>query len=186
MENINTLEKQIKETQELLEKINNDTSKIEQLKTHRILFGLLAIVFLASTLWLVLRKTAPIEKEIDPDYTLVRIDSLKKYKHYYFSKNLENDTNLKNEKIIYLVQIGAFEFFKLNANKINGFKQFNEDGLNKITVGTFTKYINAKQLQDELIDLGFEDCFLSSRSYGKLIDIREALSLSNEPEYLDQ
>ncbi len=186
MENINTLEKQLKETQELLEKINEDKSEIEQLKIYKIIFGLLAIVFFLSTLWLVLRKTAPIEKEIDPNYTLVRIDSLKNYKQYYFSKNLGNNVNLKNEKVIYLVQIGAFEFFKLNATKINGFKQFNEDGLNKITVGTFTKYLNAKQLQDELIDLGFEDCFLSSRSYGKLIDIREALSLSNEPEYLEQ
>ncbi len=188
MENINAteLEKQIKETQDLLNKVNADRDQIDRLKIFQILFGVLALIFLLSTIWLLFRKVEPIEKEIDPNYTLVRKDSLKNYKHYYFSKDLKNDINLNNEKIVYYVQIGAFKDFSLTSEKLNNIRQFkDEDGLNKITVGSFVKYAQAKKLQKELIRLEFDDCFLIAKTFGKKItDIDVALNLSDETQYI--
>lgn len=188
MENINAkeLEIQIKETQELLEKVNADQNQIERLRNYKILFGLLALIFLIATIWLLFRKVAPVEKEIDPNYTLVRKDSLKNYKHYYFTQNLKNDINLDSEKIVYYVQIGAFQHFTLSSDELKGINQFkDEDGLNKITIGSFVKYEKAKKLQRELINLEFEDCFLIAKTFGtKIIDIDVALNLSEETQYI--
>jgi len=184
--NAKELEIQIKETQELLKKVNVDQNQIERLRNYRILFGLLATIFLITTIWLLLRKVKPIEKEIDPNYTLVRKDSLKNYKHYYFTQNLKNDINLDSEKIVYYVQIGAFQHFTLSSDKLKGINQFkDEDGLNKITIGSFVKYEKAKKLQKELINLEFDDCFLIAKTFGtKIIDIDVALNLSKETQYI--
>jgi len=170
----------------ILNELNENQEQIKSLKDYRNILILTSLLLLITSIWLYFKQNNEKIPEIDPEFTLVRKDSLRSYKHYYFSKNLGNDVNLNNEKIVYYVQLGAFKEFKLSADKLMGINQFKGiDGLNKITVGTFVKYENAKNLQHKLIRLGFKDCFLITRSFGnKINDIVVALNLSDEPQFI--
>ena len=63
-------------------------------------------------------------------------------------------------------------------------KEFSEGGLNKYAIGNYITYAEAKSLKDDLRRLGFKDCFVIAQSYGEPVDIKEALQLSEETQYL--
>ena len=186
MNNLDELKKQLYENEKKASKVKKQKSdSISQIVFQRNLLLVLTLLSLGIIIWLYLyQEPKIIETKIPNTHTLIRKDSLNNYISYYKTENLGlNIENLNKEKIIYYVQIGAFEHFKLSNT--TAFQQFKEGELNKITIGTFSKYKKAKDFQEEIINLGFKDCFLTSKSYGKSINIIEALALSNEPQFLD-
>ena len=87
---------------------------------------------------------------------------------------------------MYSIQIGAFSNFKakLFSDDLAHMKEYREGGLNKYAIGNFITYAEAVILKDDLRRLGFKDCFIIAQSYGEGVNIREALELSEETQYL--
>lgn len=194
IEELNKLEEQILQTQQLLEKTETKNSVVSKLKTQRNIFTILALLFLATTLFFYFNKSKNITNSImdDNNVLLIDKDSLLIYKEAYL-RNLSDKTNkieetksLNNEKVIYSVQIGAFKDFQLLSDGLLNLSEYQADGYNKFSLGNYKTYAEATYLKDSLTKLGFKGCFLTARSYGKSIDIREALTLSNEPQFLEQ
>ena len=195
LEELNKLEEQIKETQQLLERSETNDLEMSSLKIQRNIFGILMLLFLGAFAFMIIYKNKGVANNImdnNNNLSLVDNDSLRIYKDGYFnnlvnSKTINTEINsISNEKVIYSVQIGAFKDFFLTSDSLMNLSEFNTDGYNKFSIGNYKTYAEAKVLKDNLIKLGFKDCFLSAKSFGNPIDIREALALSNEPEFLEQ
>ena len=195
IDEINKLEQQILETQNLLNKKGSQNENISSLKTQRNIFGLLALLFLIAIAVLLYyrNKTGANQLMNDKNVTLINNDSLNIYKQGYFNflnspntKITDSSSSLNDEKIIYNVQIGAFKDFQLTSDGLMNLSEFQDNGYNKFSLGNYKTYAEAKILKDSLIKLGFKDCFLTAKSFGNPINIREALALSNEPEFLEQ
>lgn len=193
LEELNDLEQQIKETQNLLNETVENKEKLKKSKQWNVILGLLTILFLACSIWLYLTKQKPPNK-LSAKNERIENDSIYFYKNYYLTNFKVADstattssfTSLKDKKVIYSVQVGAFQNFVINSETLLNLKEFKSDGYNKISIGNFETYKEAKKLKDSLQKLGFKDCFLIAKSYGDNITIKNALTLSNEPEYLDQ
>ena len=192
---LNKLEQQISETQILLEKSDNEDT-LKKVRFQRNIFALISFLLLASGILLYffkIKNSATNRLIENQNVLIIDKDSLQIYKQSYFNTlnnpdaNSElNKSSLMDEKIIYSVQIGAFKNFYLTSEGLMNLSEFQQDGYNKFSLGNYKTYAEAKVLKDSLIKLGFRDCFLAAKSYGNQIDIREALALSNEPEFLEQ
>jgi len=195
LEELNKLEEQILETQKLLEEKEFDDSLTSTYKMQRNIFAILALLFLAGFIYSYFFNkdrgvTNSLKKE---NISLIDNDSLTLYRTSYFNNinTIANNSNtdlssLDKEKIIYSVQIGAFKEFDFTSKGLMNLSEFQKNGYNKFSIGTYKTYAEAKVLKDSLIKLGFRDCFLSAKSFGNPINIRKALSLSNEPQFLEQ
>ncbi|HIE45171.1 MAG TPA: hypothetical protein EYP87_03140 [Flavobacteriaceae bacterium] len=166
---------------------------MSSLKIQRNIFGILMLLFLGAFAFMIIYKNNGVTNNMmdDNNLSLINNDSLIIYKEGYFnsinnSKGNTEINSISNEKVIYSVQIGAFKDFFLTSDSLMNLSEFNTDGYNKFSIGNYKTYAEAKVLKDSLIKLGFKDCFLSAKSFGNPIDIREALALSNEPEFLEQ
>ncbi len=165
------------------------------LKKHRVIlvgFGLLLLILF---LWSFVNKNnKPNEKYLkENNLTVVSVDSLA---HLIDAASVENidefsdedlgDDGIAGEPIVYSIQIGAFSNFKakLFSDDLAHMKEFKEGGLNKYAIGNFITYAEAKVLKEDLKSLGFKDCFIIAQSYGENVNIREALELSEETQYL--
>ena len=187
LEELNKLEEQIKETQQLLEKSETNDLEMSSLKIQRNIFGILMLLFLGAFAFMFIYKSNGDNMMDDNNLSLINNDSLMNYKEGYFNSiNNSKANSISNEKVIYSVQIGAFKDFFLTSDSLMNLSEFSADGYNKFSIGNYKTYAEAKALKDNLIKLGFKDCFLSAKSFGNPIDIREALALSNEPEFLEQ
>lgn len=183
---INKLNELLKEEEE-----NNSI-----LKKHRIILGAFGLLLLILFLWSYLPKT---NDKIDEKYlkknnlTLINTDTLNILKDAALVSSYDNEfgdedpnATLNGETIVYSVQIGAFSNFKakLFSDDLAHMKEFQEGGLNKYAIGNFITYKEALILKDDLRRLGFKDCFIIAKSYGEPVNIREALQLSEETQYL--
>jgi len=194
IDELNKLEEQILQTQQLLEKTGTKDSVISNLKTQRNIFAFLSFIFLAGVVFFLFNRNKSVSDNMmeNNNVLLVDKDSLTIYKDAYLknlvikSNEVDETKSLTNEKIVYSVQIGAFKDFQLTSDGLMNLSEYKADGYNKFSMGNYKTYAEAKTLKDSLIRLGFKGCFLSARSYGSTIDIREALALSNEPEFLEQ
>ncbi len=189
IEELNKLEDQIKETQSLLEKKYEDNSIIERLKKNKEILSIFTLLFLITTMWFYYLYNKS-EITINKRYTNLlqtNEDVLKLYKDSIklFKPNGVNTSNanidLNSEKIIYNIQLGAFEDFKITTNSLN---KISKERKHILALGNYFKYKDAKKLQKNLKKIGFKDCFIYAQSYGNLISIKEALHLSNELEFL--
>lgn len=169
------------------------------LKKHRVLLGIFGLLLLILFLWSFLNKD---DKKVNDKYliknnlTLIDTDSLNTLKDaalapagddYDFVSGEDGENlGLAGETIVYSVQIGAFSNFKakLFSEDLAHMKEFKEGGLNKYAIGNYITYEEAKQLKEDLRRLGFKDCFVIAQSYGEPVDIKEALQLSEETQYL--
>jgi len=186
---------------------NTDTNlgKLSALKKQRTIFAILALLFLLAFLWAMFLKDKGRFKNLDRlnnrNVVLVNKDSLDFYKAFFVEnkdKEIAQETpvttqvdknelkSIKDQKIVYSVQIGAFRNFQLTSDNLLNLKEFAKNDFNKFSIGNYSKYAEAKVLRDSLKRLGFRDCFITAQSYGKSIDIREALNLSEEPEFLEK
>ena len=194
IDELNKLEEQISQTQQLLKQTDKKDSLISSLKTQRNIFAIFTLLLLASSIYFFFNKT----KSSADDYIennnaiLIEKDPLMIYKKAYLKnliaeqKKSAQTNSLINEKIIYSVQIGAFKDFNLTSDGLLNLSEYQANGFNKFSLGNYKTYSEAKYLKDSLTKLGFKGCFLTARSYGKPIDIRKALVLSNEPQFLEQ
>jgi len=175
------------------------------LKKHRAVLGIFGLLLLLLFIWSFLGK----DNEVDENYllknnlTLISTDSLEtimnanstasldtlnnKFAINGELPDLEDEMGMDGETIIYSVQIGAFTNFKakLFSDDLAHLKEFKEGGLNKYALGNFITYVEAKTLKEDLRKLGFGDCFVIAQSYGQPVNIKEALELSEETQYLN-
>jgi len=166
------------------------------LTKHRIILGSFCLLLLLLFLWSFVNKSkVPSEKYLQKNnLTLVDVDSLHNLKEAMsfgsedeFEGESLGEDGIAGEPIIYSIQIGAFTNFKakLFSDDLAHMKEFKEGGLNKYAIGNFITYTEAKILNEDLRRLGFKDCFIIAQSYGENVNIREALELSEEPQYLN-
>jgi hypothetical protein len=166
------------------------------LKKHRIILGSFGLLLLILFLWSFVNKSnTPSEKYLQKNnLTLVDIDSLNLLKDAasidhlnQFNEEELGEDGIAGEPIVYSIQIGAFSNFKakLFSDDLAHMKEFTEGGLNKYAIGNFITYAEAKVLNEDLRRLGFKDCFVIAQSYGENVNIREALELSEEPQFLN-
>lgn len=164
------------------------------LRKHRIILGAFGLLLLILFLWSFVNKTkVPDEKFLQKNnLTLVDIDSLNSLKETVslnvFDEFADGDeSGLMGQTIVFSVQIGAFTNFKakLFSDDLAHMKEYKEGGMNKYAIGNFITYAEALVLKDDMRRLGFKDCFIIAQSYGERVDIREALELSEETQYLN-
>jgi len=165
------------------------------LRKHRIILGAFGLLLLILFLWSFVNKTkVPDEKYLQKNnLTLVNIDSLESLKEAVnlnaFDEFAYDDdgSGLVGQTIVFSIQIGAFTDFKakLFSDDLAHMKEYKEGGMNKYAIGNFITYEEALVLKDDMRRLGFTDCFIIAQSYGERVDIREALELSEETQYLN-
>lgn len=175
------------------ETIKNLSSALEEeeennslLKKHRIMLGVFGLILLILFLWSFLPKSKQYKEEylIKNNLSIIDTDSLhklqRKVKQIVVMDSLNVTTN--EMSIVYSVQIGAYTKFtsKLISDDLVQLEEFQDAGFNKFIVGKFTTYKESVALRDDLKRLGFKDCFIIAKSYGVLVNMKEALQLSSE------
>lgn len=179
---IHDLEKTLQEEEE-----NNAV-----LRKHRIILGVVGLLFLILFLWSFLPGNDSISKKdlIENNQVIINVDSINELKLELATANTRlsqiDSTRIIDKTIVYSVQIGAFTNFKahLFSDELAHIKEFEEGGFNKYAVGNFVTYEEARILKEDLKRMGFKDCFIIAQSYGQPVNIREALQLSEETQYL--
>jgi len=210
LEELNKLEQEIRETQELLKNSDVNDKKLKGITTQRNIFLVLSIFLLAGFLWAFFLKDKGRLKNLDKlnngdvvllskdslNYYKTFVDSLGAYRTFYIetkkkekyksANNSSSNNTLDQEKVIYSVQLKTVKNFKLASDNLINLKEFKNGEISKYSLGNYTKYAQAKELRDKLKKLGFRDAFIVAESYGKPIGIRDALNLSEEPEFLEK
>ena len=88
----------------------------------------------------------------------------------------ENQESSLGDKVIYAVQIGAFENKELQvySESLIQFKEIYNEDFYKYSVGAFETLEEAQDFRKEVVRLGFEDAFIASYSDGVRLKIEEA------------
>ncbi len=165
------------------------------LRKHRVILGIFGLLSLILFLWSFLPKNDPVDKNylIKNNLAIINNDSLLKLENELKDVKINilnaqnNASGIVEETIVYSVQIGAYANFKakLFSDNLAHMKEFEDGGLNKYAIGNFVTYSEALILKNDLKRLGFTDCFIVAQSYGDPVNIREALELSEETQYLN-
>lgn len=197
--NLVNIYEEVDKANETIGKLNKLLGEEEEnnsiLRKHRIILGIFGLLALILFLWSFLPKSEPIDKKylIKNNLSLINNDSLIKLEENLRIAKLntisiqENAQGLVGETIVFSIQIGAYANFKakLFSDNLAHMKEFKEGGLNKYAIGNFVTYTEALILKNDLKRLGFTDCFIVAQSYGDPVNIREALELSEETQYLN-
>ncbi|RUA06966.1 MAG: hypothetical protein DSY82_08905 [Flavobacteriia bacterium] len=170
----------------LSDTIEEEEEQISILKKHRMIIGIFAVLATLLMIWSFLPK----EEEIPDEYlirnnlSLVNTDSLHSLQLELDKlKSIESSRVTVSElPIVYSVQIGAYNNFSsdLFSEDFSHLTEFSQEGMNKFALGNYKTYKEAVNLRTDLKKLGFIDCFIIAKSYGKPISIKEALDLSGE------
>ncbi|MCF6222490.1 MAG: hypothetical protein L3J34_02050 [Flavobacteriaceae bacterium] len=173
--------------------IKNLSSALEEeeeenslLKKHRIILGVFGLILLILFLWSFLPKSKQYKEEylIKNNLSIIDTDSLHKLQRKVKQVIVMDSLNVTTDEmsIVYSVQIGAYTNFssKLISDDLVQLEGFQDAGYNKFIVGKFTTYKETVALRDDLKRLGFKDCFIIAKSYGVLVNMKEALQLSGE------
>jgi N-acetylmuramoyl-L-alanine amidase len=67
-----------------------------------------------------------------------------------------------------------------NFKGVSGVQYYLDGGMYRYTVGRFAKFADAKSLQKEMIDKGFDSAFVVAFQEGKRIDLKKALDLAKK------
>lgn len=212
LEELNKLEQEIRETQELLKNSDVNEKKRKAIATQRNIFAVLALILLAGLIWAFFFKDKGRLKNLnrlkDGDVALISKDSLQFYKTFVdslgayrtfyietkkkekYQKTNEEKTpsasSIKDQKVLYSVQLKSVKNYKLASDNLVNLKEFSNGEISRYSLGNYTKYAEAKALKDHLKKIGFKDAFIVAESYGKPIGIRDALKLSEEPQFLEK
>ncbi|WP_196890337.1 SPOR domain-containing protein [Aureivirga marina] len=188
----------------LNENIEEKEEELEKFKKQRTALIAIAIIGILSSV-VVFFSFSPNNNEIVDTYLLdrnldtVNVDTLQKYKsiRFQYENLLANqpeepvettsttpEFSSANLEVVYSVQLGAYEDFNIEliSENFSNVAEKNISGINKYSVGNFPTYEEVYTLKQDLIKLGFKDCFVIAQSFGKDIDVREALALSGEEE----
>ena len=213
LEELNKLEQEIRETQQLLKNSDVNEKKVKGISTQRNIFIILTLLLLAGFVWAFFFKDKGKLKNIqrlnNGDVVLVSKDSLQFYKTFvdslgayrtfyietkkkekYQNENPNSEStskkSLNDQKVVYSVQLKSVKNFKLASDNLVNLKEFSKGNVSKYSLGNYTKYAEAIDLKDQLKKIGFRDAFIVAESYGKPIGIRDALKLSDEPQFLEK
>lgn len=190
LRDLEDIENEIKETKILLQETQNNKSKIKSLRFQRNLYSILSLLLFLVACWFCYQLMTKKKGETrikNPNFISVHQDSLTLYKSYYLNSDevTSFQPTLKDQEIIYSVQIGAFKNFKINSDELQNLKEFSSEDYQKYAIGNFTKYEEAIDLKKNLTKMGFKGSFIIAQSYGEIInDIEKALELSNETELI--
>jgi len=79
------------------------------------------------------------------------------------------------------VQIGSYENFSLDKYKQNleGLKQDSIDGMKRISLGAFSRLVDAQQFQAEVVRMGLENAYVVAYENGQPIALFEAIRKEN-------
>lgn len=79
--------------------------------------------------------------------------------------------------VVFKVQIGAYKSLDMGEaqKNVDNFKQEEQDGLNKYTIGSFRDYWEADTFKKYLREMGVKDAFIVSYKDGQRVDIKEVL-----------
>lgn len=159
------------------------------LRKHRIVLGIFFILTITLFLWSFLQKDDKIDNNylMNNNLAVVHNDTLFNLKQAVTNPNLaKGGPGINGEPIIYSIQIGAFTDLKakLMSDNLAHMKEFVQGDINKYAIGNFSSYAEALMLKEDLIGLGFSDCFIIAQSYGDAVNIKAALQLSGETQYL--
>lgn len=197
--NLVNIYEEVDKANQTINKLNHLLREEEEnnsiLKKHRVFLGILGLLLLLLFLWSFVNKSnEPNQKYlqknnlglIDLDTLDALVDKAAVYNIEYSNEELGEESGIVGETIVYSIQIGAFSNFKarLFSDDLAHMKEFTEGGLNKYAIGNFISYAEALVLKEDLRRLGFSDCFIIAQSYGEPVNIREALELSEEKQYL--
>lgn len=84
--------------------------------------------------------------------------------------------------IVFRVQLGAYEQTQMEDELITTDNLAVEEtnGVQKVVVGQFRNYVNAKALRDRLRQMGVSDAWIVSYQDGRRISVEEALRLTGQ------
>ncbi|WP_117883314.1 SPOR domain-containing protein [Aureibaculum luteum] len=192
--NLVNIYEEVDKANQTINKLNNLLKEEEEnnsiLRKHRVILGLFGLLALILFLWSFLPKTNEFDNKylIKNNLSLIDNDTLHTLKEAKKAviQVKENAQGIVGETIVYSIQIGAFANFKakLFSDDLAHMKEFVDGDLNKYAIGNFVSYSEAIVLKEDLKRLGFTDCFIIAQSYGDPVNIREALELSEETQYL--
>ena len=79
-------------------------------------------------------------------------------------------------QVVYSVQIGAFEQKDLSlfSESFTNFKEIQQGGFNKYSIGNYENLEEAQELLKEIIAIGFRDAFIASYTNGERLKIEDA------------
>ena len=132
-----------------------------------------------------IKNTKSLEKirKIEGD-VFVQAASNKTFYKINFNSNVDNtDSDIKNQEIIFKVQIiSSSTRLARNSPKFKGLKnvwEYKDNGIYKYTIGNQKDLKSASALQSEFRSKGFTDAFVVAFKNGKRIPVKETLKLLN-------
>lgn len=157
------------------------SNKIEkQNKRSKIILIVAAILLFASLAFLYFnnnKSKAEFKKTEEKQLTL--LDSIQKLSQFVPNKN--------KAEVVYTIQLGVFKDLNVEFNneENTNFNEVETENGNVYQIGTFTSYKTATNFKEEIRKIGLKDVFLVPYNKDKeRIDIKEALILSNEEEFI--
>ncbi|RZS92164.1 SPOR domain-containing protein [Aquimarina brevivitae] len=166
--------------------LREEKEKGEKFKIATIILGIVALLGVAGTVYFMnfstpagmisskehKKKVAKLEKKIEEQTQ--NINEL----NTALDANANNPvkSGSLNDKVVYAVQIGAFEDKDLSmySDSFVNFKEIKSGGFNKYAVGNFETLEEAKRFRKEMVSLGFRNAFIASYQNGQRIKIEEA------------
>ena len=157
------------------------TNKVEkQKKVNRLIFILALIAFLTSLFFLYNNYTkSQSYKQVAENKRLVLLDSIQKLSSFVPNKN--------DAAVIYSIQLGIYKNIDVDIQSQENlnFKEIETENGRVYQIGTFLTYKTATAFKNEIKKIGLNDAFLVPYNKDKeRIDIKQALALSNEEEYI--
>lgn len=145
----------------------NEAQPVEQKKNPAvpILAVLLFLAVLAVAYLLFFNQPAAVhQKPEDVEAVLLRDGKIEKWH------------TLSEEDVVYRVQIGAYQDFNLDAYKqnIEGLHQDSINGINKISMGAFSRLADAQEFQQKMVQLGLENAYVVAYKNNQPIGLIEA------------
>ena len=80
----------------------------------------------------------------------------------YLDGNIKKLYKGAQGNLIYRVQIGAFAEFSLEQYNINldAIEQITVNGINRISLGSFSRLVDAQTFQQHMVKMGLEQCYI--------------------------
>ncbi len=168
--------------------VKDERENSQKFKIAAIILGIIALLGVAGTVYLMnfsTPKNAITQKKYNAevktrDDKIVELEET--IKNMAMNQEIDNQENQSGsagsleDKLIYAVQIGAFEDKDLSMYSENfvNFKEIKSGNFNKYALGNFETLNEAKRFRRELVSLGFRNAFIASYQNGNRIKIEEA------------
>ncbi len=165
--------------------VKDEKENSRKFKIATIILGILALLGVAGTVYFMnFNTTSNMIAEKDHNSQVASLEGKIKeleenIQNLSMNQELSADAGSAgslDDKVVYAVQIGAFEEKNLSLYSENfvNFKEIKSNGYNKYALGNFETLEEAKRFRRELVRLGFRNAFIGSYQNGQRIKIEEA------------